>query len=47
MEMLAGVGILGLSLTQPLGIFETCWCSTMTLDRPVQTVVFAAEGSVS
>ena len=38
--MIAGLGILLISLVQPLGIFDNCWCSTRTFDRPPQAVAF-------
>ncbi|KAF9649011.1 hypothetical protein BDM02DRAFT_3114536 [Thelephora ganbajun] len=38
--MISGLGILVISLIQPLGIFSNCWCSTMTFDRPEQFVAF-------
>lgn len=37
---ISGVGILVISLIQPLGVFNNCWCSTMTFDRPGQFVAF-------
>jgi len=37
---ISGLGILVISLIQPLGILNNCWCSTMTLDRPGQLVAF-------
>lgn len=37
---ISGLGILVISLVQPLGIFDNCWCSTMTFDRPSRPVAF-------
>jgi hypothetical protein len=45
--MIAGLGILLISLVQPLGIFDNCWCSTMTFDRPAQAVAFMTGNFVS
>jgi hypothetical protein len=38
--MIAGLGMLVISLVQPLGIFDNCWCSTKTFDRPAEAVAF-------
>lgn len=40
LAVISGIGILAISLIQPLGVFNDCWCSTMTLDRPEQFVAF-------
>ena len=40
LAMVSGLGILVISLIQPLGVFNNCWCSTMTFDRPGQFVAF-------
>ena len=34
MAVVSGVGILLVSIAQPLGVFNNCWCSTRTFDRP-------------
>ena len=34
MAVVSGVGILLVSIAQPLGVFDNCWCSTRTFDRP-------------
>lgn len=44
---IAGLGILIISLIQPLGILDNCWCSTMTLDRPSQAVAFMTGNFIS
>lgn len=40
LAMISGVGILVISLIQPLGVFNNCWCSTRTFDRPGQFIAF-------
>ena len=40
LAMISGLGILVISLIQPLGVFNNCWCSTRTFDRPGQFVAF-------
>lgn len=40
LAMMAGVGIMVISLIQPIGVFDNCWCSTKTFDRPQQPVQF-------
>ena len=37
---ISGFGVLVVSLIQPLGVFNNCWCSTTTLDRPTEFVEF-------
>ena len=40
LAMISGLGILVISLIQPLGVFNNCWCSTRTFDRPEDFVEF-------
>jgi len=40
LAVISGLRILVISLIQPLGVFNNCWCSTRTLDRPGQFVAF-------
>ena len=40
LAMVSGLGIVVVSFIQPLGVFDNCWCSTTTLDRPGQLVAF-------
>ena len=45
--VIAGFWILVISLIQPLGFFNNCWCSSMTFDRAPQNVAFMMGGFVS
>ena len=47
LALIAGLGILVISLIQPLGMFDNCWCSTRTFDRPAQAVAFMTGNFIS